>query len=48
MFDRYNIIDEQDLAQVVAKRFNGQVTSKLEAPTSSVDSLSSSATISAA
>jgi len=26
MFDRYNIIDEADLAQVVAKRFEGQLT----------------------
>ncbi|MBI1967605.1 MAG: hypothetical protein HYS40_06415 [Gemmatimonadetes bacterium] len=25
MFDRYNIIDEIDLAQAVAKRFNGKV-----------------------
>lgn len=24
MFDRYNIIDEADLAQAVAKRFNGK------------------------
>jgi integrase len=24
MFDRYNIIDEQDLARAVAKRFNGK------------------------
>ena len=26
MFDRYNIIDEADLAQAVAKRFQGQTT----------------------
>jgi hypothetical protein len=26
MFDRYNIIDEADLAAAVAKRFNGKVT----------------------
>lgn len=26
MFDRYNIIDEADLAQAVAKRFEGQPT----------------------
>jgi len=44
MFDRYNIIDEQDLAQAVAKRFNGQVTDKSDAPTKTSDSLSSSAT----
>jgi len=43
MFDRYNIIDEQDLAQAVSKRFNGQVTDKSEAPTAGKDSLSSSA-----
>lgn len=24
MFDRYNIIDEADLAEAVAKRFNGK------------------------
>lgn len=27
MFDRYNIIDEADLAEAVAKRFKGIVTS---------------------
>lgn len=31
MFDRYNIIDEQDLARAVAKRF-GKETAKTEAP----------------
>ena len=30
MFDRYNIIDEADLASAVAKRFNGKVTGKPE------------------
>lgn len=30
MFDRYNIIDEADLAAAVAKRFNGKVTAKFE------------------
>ena len=30
MFDRYNIIDEADLASAVAKRFNGKVTAKSE------------------
>ena len=30
MFDRYNIIDEADLAAAVAKRFNGKVTAKSE------------------
>ena len=29
-FDRYNIIDEADLASAVAKRFNGKVTAKSE------------------
>lgn len=32
IFDRYNIIDEQDLARAVAKRFNGQVAVKSETP----------------
>ncbi len=33
MFDRYNIIDEADLAQAVAQRFaNGQVTAKRPPP----------------
>ncbi len=27
-FDRYNIIDEEDLARAVAKRFNGKTTAK--------------------
>jgi integrase len=30
MFDRYNIIDEADLAAAVAKRFNGKVTATSE------------------
>ena len=30
MFDRYNIIDEADLAAAVAKRFNGKVMAKSE------------------
>src|SRR5690349_19827458 len=30
MFDRYNIIDEADLAAAVAKRYNGKVTAKSE------------------
>jgi len=30
MFDRYNIIDEADLASAVAKRFSGKVTAKSE------------------
>jgi hypothetical protein len=28
MFDRYNIIDEADLAAAVAKRFNGTVVAQ--------------------
>lgn len=44
MFDRYNIIDEADLAAAVSKRFNGKVTAKSEAPTASSHSLSSSRT----
>lgn len=30
MFDRYNIIDEADLAAAVAKRFNGKGAAKSE------------------
>jgi hypothetical protein len=30
MFDRYNIIDEADLAAAVAKRFNGRVAAESE------------------
>lgn len=44
MFDRYNIIDEADLASAVAKRFNGKVTAKSEASTATPDAVSSSAT----
>lgn len=46
MFDRYNIIDEDDLARAVAKRFNGngKVTAKSEAAAVSNDALSSSRT----
>lgn len=28
MFDRYNIVNDQDLAEAVAKRFNGKVAAK--------------------
>jgi hypothetical protein len=31
MLDRYNIIDEEDLAKAVAKRFNGKTTANTEA-----------------
>jgi hypothetical protein len=37
MFDRYNIIDEEDLARAVAKRFNGKTTANTGAPTPAVD-----------
>lgn len=46
MFDRYNIINEADLASAVAKRFasaNGKPAANADAPASSQDSLSSSA-----
>ncbi len=42
MFDRYNIIDEADLAQAVAKRFNDQGAAKEPAPTLPPKSLSCS------
>jgi integrase len=48
MFDRYNIIDEIDLAQAVAKRFNGKVTAKSSTPAPDGASLSCSAASSAA
>jgi len=42
MFDRYNIIDEADLAAAVAKRFNGKVARKSQAPAPALAPLSSS------
>jgi len=42
MFDRYNAIDEQDVARAVAKRFNGRQTANTGTPTSPPGSLSSS------
>jgi integrase len=42
MFDRYNILDEQDLAQALAKRFNGKQAANIATPTSPPGSLSSS------
>jgi hypothetical protein len=50
MFDRYNIIDEADLAAAVAKRFKGQsaankgqTPANIDTPTVPVSPLSSSA-----
>ena len=43
MFDRYNIIDEADLAAAVAKRY-GQVTGKSEPSNGNPDSVTSGAT----
>ncbi len=50
MFDRYNIIDETDLAEAVAKRFKvqttaskRQTTASISTPTAPLGPLSSSA-----
>jgi integrase len=43
MFDRYNIIDEADLASAVAKCFNGKGTTKSGASHPTFDPISSSA-----
>ncbi len=43
MFDRYNIIDEADLAEAVGKRFNGKQAANTATPTASPSPLSSSA-----
>ena len=43
MFDRYNIIDEADLAEAVAKRFKGHTTANIDTPTAPLSPLSSSA-----
>lgn len=44
MFDRYNLIDEQDLAAAVAKRFaNGKVRQRSEGTAAPAGPLSSSA-----
>jgi len=40
MFDRYNIIDEADLAAAVAKRFNGKQAANNEAPAAGPSPLS--------
>ena len=45
MFDRYNIIDEADLASAVAKRFNGKVTAKSEGFAEQASQLTSAAPI---
>ncbi len=42
MFDGYNIIDEADLAQAVAKRFKDQPTANIGTPTAPLSPLSSS------
>jgi integrase len=42
MFDRYNIIDEADLAAAVAKRFNGKEAAKSEGVAQESESLTSS------
>lgn len=45
MFDRYNVIDEPDLARAVARRFaNGTPSPRPEPPASDSASLTSSAT----
>ena len=40
MFDRYNIIDEADLARAVARRFNGKQTANIEGAGKLPESLS--------
>jgi hypothetical protein len=40
MFDRYNVIDGVDLAQVVAKRFNGKQAANIPPAGRTADSLS--------
>jgi hypothetical protein len=42
MFDRYNIINEADLAAAVAKRFTGKVVAKSEGVAQESESLTSS------
>ena len=42
MFDRYNIVNDADLAAAVAKRFNGKVTAKSEGVAEQLESLTSS------
>ena len=42
MFDRYNILNDADLAAAVAKRFNGTVTAQSEDSPAAPDQVSSS------
>jgi integrase len=42
MFDRYNVIDEADLARAVAKRYNGKQAANMPPAGTATDSLSSS------
>jgi len=42
MFDRYNIIDEADLAAAVAQRFNGKQRANIAPSTATPDSVTSS------
>ncbi len=37
MFDRYDIVDEEDLARAVAKRFNGRTTARSDGAEVPVD-----------
>lgn len=41
MFDRYNIINEEDLAQGVAQRFNGKRAANTEGAANETDALTS-------
>jgi hypothetical protein len=43
MFDRYNVIDEADLADAMARRFNGIPAASQQAPADSGNPLSSGA-----
>jgi len=43
LFDRYYIMDEADLAEAVAKRFEGQPAANIDTPTAPLSPLSSSA-----
>ncbi len=41
MFDRYNVIDEADLARAVGQRFNGKQAANISPPTTPAGELSS-------